>query len=150
MMVSGCQSTAVESSGTRPVDNTSPLVAAEPPDLRPCKLDVVADLAIQRQQGIILVDATINDQPARMVLDTGSQDTIITPNTAKRFRLQETNFPAGEMAGIGGVRKSAFYQADNVRIGSLHGRTWNFVIADVGAGYFHPAPDGLLALAGRR
>ena len=127
----------------RPADGTAPLIPLDPPDSLPCKLDVVADLPLQEANHHLLVDVLINEKPARMILDTGAETTILSPDAAKRLSLDREG-PFGTVLGIGGERKALRFQADSIRLGTLHGSTWNFVVADVVSGYSDPKPDGLL------
>lgn len=127
-----------------PADGLGPLVPPDPPDSRPCKLDLVGNLLLRESGGHILIDASVNDQPVRMVLDTGADYTILTPQAEKRLHLDRENWPDSTVAGIGGTRKSTFFQAETLRLGNLYGTTWNFLVADVAATNVEPKPDGLL------
>jgi clan AA aspartic protease (TIGR02281 family) len=105
---------------------------------------VVADLAVRASSDHIYVDADVNGEPVTMILDTGADNTTLSPQAAKRLGLEQTNWPGTTVVGIGGAQKAAHFQADGLRIGMLHGRTWDFMVADFGGESLEPRPDGLL------
>ena len=122
--LAGCQSSPPQRSDA-PADGTRPLVPPDPPDSLPCKLDVVADLAVRASSDHIYVDADVNGEPVTMILDTGADNTTLSPQAAKRLGLEQTNWPDTTVVGIGGAQKAAHFQADGLRIGMLHGRNFS-------------------------
>ena len=55
--------------------------------------------------GIILVEAEINARPARMVLDTGAQRSVVTPAAVARLGLALDEWVATTMRGVGGIER---------------------------------------------
>jgi hypothetical protein len=55
--------------------------------------------------GTILVEVMINDRPARMVLDTGAQRSVVTKDAVRRLDLALDEWVATTMRGVGGVER---------------------------------------------
>ncbi len=115
-----------------------------PEDSLPCQLMPVANLPVQEVHKKLLVQAQVNDQPVTLVFDTGADETILTPDAAKRLGLHWTNMPSDTIQGIGGERKVATYRSNSIKVGTLHGESWQFLVADVDSGPMKLAVDGLL------
>jgi hypothetical protein len=115
-----------------------------PTDALACQLVPVADLPIQEMHKKLLVQAQINDQPATLVFDTGADETVLTPDAAKRLGLHWTRMPASKIHGIGGERRVATYRSDSIKFGTLHGDSWRFLVADVEGGTVKLPVDGYL------
>jgi predicted aspartyl protease len=110
-----------------------------------CKLVWRADLPIEPRNDLIFVDVVFDGHPAKMVLDTGAERTILTETAVTRLRLRRDLRHAGNTVGIGGA--SASYEAvlDDFAVG-----VFRLPVERVAVGTFSlPAiggiqPDGLL------
>jgi len=109
-----------------------------------CKLAKISDLPVQRLRRHLLIDARINDKPARLVFDTGAFTSLITPGAASRLQLSFASF-GGDVSGIGGRRIATIMSAHSVELGKLHGRNFLFMSADLGEFGEAFATDGLLS-----
>jgi hypothetical protein len=127
------------------MSTTAPHARAEP-----CTLAIATKLDIQPGTGLIPV--RINETPASLELDTGSFSTILTPQAAKRVKLQEDldrsmffrgQFDTGvEGTGIGGTRRVHKLMAKTFDLGDrIHGTRFHFLAGDIG----DIVADGLLS-----
>ncbi|WP_044560147.1 aspartyl protease family protein [Azospirillum sp. B4] len=64
--------------------------AAAPAD---CQLNKVAELAVRLEGGRPIVDGTLNGQPIRVVVNTGSYKTLLSEAAARRLGLEVTALP---------------------------------------------------------
>jgi predicted aspartyl protease len=115
----------------------------------PCTLALNSQLKLGPTDG--LIDARINNAPARLLLDTGAFTTILTAQAAKRLSLRAdpdtsetfrgvTRDP-WTLEGIGGARIGTEMMADRFELGALVGRHFHFLTAAIAFG----AADGLLS-----
>jgi predicted aspartyl protease len=84
----------------------------------------------------VLTPAVLDGQTTSMVLDTGSQFTLVTKSTADRMNL-DIVAASGEMTGIGGSRGVYIFSAKNFQIGRLQGKNLPLMVSD-----FVLAPGG--------
>ena len=93
-----------------------------------CRYVQLATLPItyNRQQPII--EGTINGAPVKMLLDTGSQQTVLTRDLAEKLGLTLSH-SSRLVAGISGVSKQYRAHVDNVSIGPIHGDHLNLMVA---------------------
>lgn len=60
-----------------------------------CQFTQVAELHVTMEDATPIVDATIGDQPARFILDTGAFFSMVTPQAAEKFKLRPRPVPPG-------------------------------------------------------
>jgi predicted aspartyl protease len=147
LCLSGCQ-TPQPQTGLKAIMAT--LAATESPpdptDTLPCQLDLVADLPLHEVAAHYTVDVTVNGMPARMLLDTGSFQTMLSSAAADRLALHRSRTEPGRtIRGVGGERRAAVYASDTLQVGLLQGRNWRFLVADLGLDRLNKQVDGLLA-----
>lgn len=113
----------------------------------PCTMAVGAVLPLHPEGDRVLVDASINHQPALLVFDTGAFTSVLTLQAAQRLGMgltkgEEFDSVRATLSGVGGARNAIGVVARTVDIGGLHGRDYNFLAADILA----PPLDGLLSM----
>lgn len=102
------------------------------------------ELALQFGRGTITMAAVLNGTPARLVLDTGAQETVVTNDAAHRLALSLV--PAGFAYGIGGVQGRYSFVAKTFQIGTLRGRRFDLAATDVHISDGPTPIDGLLGV----
>jgi predicted aspartyl protease len=102
----------------------------------PCSLAFATDLPLRFSHNQVLTPAVLDGQTTSMVLDTGSQFTLVTKSTADRMNL-DIVAASGEMTGIGGSRGVYIFSAKNFQIGRLQGKNLPLMVSD-----FVLAPGG--------
>ncbi len=123
------------------------LAAADKPpvqDMLPCQLALAAELPYRIVSSHMVLDASINGQPATFIFDTGAFKTVLMPEAAARLGLKRQRGSIAPIIGIGGMRQAAMYEARTLHIGTLHGEKWHFIVADLGLSAFNPPVDGSL------
>ena len=85
-----------------------------------CKLIWRATLPVEVHNNLMFVDVQFDDRPAKLILDTGAEQTTLTESAVTRLRLRRDLRHASESAGIGGL--SATYDAvlDSFAVGVFH------------------------------
>ncbi len=56
--------------------------------------------------GAILVEVMVNDRPARMILDTGAQRSVVSKDAVRKLDLALDEWVATTMRGVGGVERN--------------------------------------------
>lgn len=79
--------------------------------------------------GLMLIRAQINGKPAVMVLDTGSNETIVSPRLVLTKQLSSQN--AVEIAKGSGFSGSGVVATVFLRIGSLNPKTYQVLVVDL-------------------
>jgi hypothetical protein len=67
-----------------------------------CAVTRLAAVAVDRSAGVPIVTVEVNDQPARFVLDTGAERTMISPAAADRLALARDEWVATSTRGVSG------------------------------------------------
>ncbi|HEY6431574.1 MAG TPA: retropepsin-like aspartic protease [Acetobacteraceae bacterium] len=67
-----------------------------------CKLEQLGQTPVQTRQNLVLVTAQVNGQPVRLVVDTGSERTLLNVSTATRLSLNRDFDNATRSWGVGG------------------------------------------------
>ena len=110
-----------------------------------CHLGFLGSLPLTPERGHIVLDATINGQPARLMLDTGAFSTLLKPAAAARLGLQPDDMRVGPIQGVGGRQTMAVYRARAVQIGNVKGRSYPLAVSDIG-GLVAPGTDGIVGM----
>jgi predicted aspartyl protease len=106
-----------------------------------CQMGYLTDLPLTTRHAL-LTPAFLNEHPTTMMLDTGSDLTIITRPAAERLNLalRTTN---GTVEGIGGDQALYVLTAKTFRIGELHGEHLYLGASKVGMDSDGDAIDGI-------
>ncbi len=110
-----------------------------------CHLAFMGSLPLTPERGHIAFTATINDQPSRLMFDTGAFSTLLTPAAAQRLDLRPDEMKVGPIEGVGGRETTAVFRARSVRIGNIQGRAYPFAVSDVG-NLLAPGTDGIVGM----
>ena len=86
----------------------------------------------------------MNDQPARMVFDTGASVTVLRPSAAARLGVGPVKPVAGELVGVGGKRSIGTATVRRFAFGNVRQESARIIVAEVA----HPSEatpaDGIL------
>ena len=107
-----------------------------------CKLAHLTDLPLALDRSGLTTPATLNDQPTVMVVDSGSQMTLISRSAADRLHLSLSE-TGRYVNGIGGAQTLYYFYAKTFQIGQLHGRHLALEASDIGAPNGGRQIDGL-------
>lgn len=96
--------------------------------------------------GAILVEVLINDRPARMILDTGAQRSVVTKAAVSRLDLSLDEWVATTTRGVGGVERNRNALPHSITLGGvpLERRTRTRDTSLTVGTLPHAAIDGLL------
>lgn len=117
--------------------------AAGPSALAACKLQRVAELKVAMEGARKLrpvVDARINGQPVRMMIDTGAGTTIVYPRAAERVKLEGSLHPV-VMRSLGQPFAAVIAQARDLEFGARRWLRPQLLVVD---GAAPGGADGLL------
>ena len=106
-----------------------------------CRLDKVADLPVQLVNNVPVLSVEINGRPASLVLDTGSDSTVLTRVAARRLGVAG----GGEtrtIGGAGGRAQVAVARLDSLALGPVLLTGTRALLGDAPA----PPLDGLLGI----
>jgi predicted aspartyl protease len=113
------------------------------PDSPPCKLGFATELPLNFRQNAFVTPAVLDGQPASLMLDTGSQFTVVSKAAADRMNLDIVAMP-GHMTGVGGMRGAYVMSADIFQIGRLQGKNLPLMVSDLTLSPGGTPIDGLL------
>ncbi len=113
------------------------------PDRGPCKLGFATELPLSFRQNAFVTPAILDGQPASLMLDTGSEFTVVSKATADRMNLDIVAMP-GHMSGVGGMRGAYVMSADIFQIGRLQGKNLPLMVSDLTLSPGGTPIDGLL------
>ncbi len=106
----------------------------------PCTLQQVGELPITMDRGRILVDASINGTPVKMLVDTGAEVTILYRETAEKLGLRATQVGYGaKIYGAGGGDLLSQAGVKELQVGGFVAKGINLAVAghqnaDISAG----------------
>ncbi len=69
-----------------------------------CRVDTVASVPVETIGNQPIVTLMLNGQPARFILDTGAERTVIAEPSAQRLGLARDTWVGTTMSGIGGIQ----------------------------------------------
>ncbi|HUI59605.1 MAG TPA: retropepsin-like aspartic protease [Steroidobacteraceae bacterium] len=84
-----------------------------------CQLQTVAVLHLEMNGNSPLVDVSINGQPARMLIDTGAQASLLTRPAALAYNLELRALEGVTIYGVGGYDVSDRVVIDDFQLGTL-------------------------------
>ncbi len=70
-----------------------------------CVVNERATIPLTVVDGVVMVPALLNEQPATFILDTGAQRTVITRDTVARLDLALDEWVATTTRGVGGIER---------------------------------------------
>lgn len=109
-----------------------------------CRMQHVTDLAIMQRDGLLYSKIGINGQDALLVVDSGSEKSLLRTGSVARLGMKGSSFHTHLIEGVGGLDGAGQAIADDVQFGDAHGRRLAFWTVD-GFGE-KPDVDGLLAM----
>ncbi len=95
-----------------------------------CSLEKIAELPVDFSHNVPLVTVQINGKPARMIIDTGSDGTVVTQRAAARLGVA-AGPDTRKLGGAGGPATVAVARADSIAIGSGVEKNERVAIADM-------------------
>jgi aspartyl protease family protein len=93
-------------------------------------------------RGHFFVDAIVNDQPMRFVVDTGASVVVLSGADAVRLGLDWRKGPRGKMQTANGATTGYLVKLEKVRVGGIELRNVDGVVVEQGLGSF-----GLLGMS---
>ncbi len=97
------------------------LAGALLPARRPaaCSLAERGRVPVEISGGSLLVEVNINGHPARMILDTGAQRTLISAASLQRLELDQDDRAAAAVRGIGGTERHRIALPRSLSLGGI-------------------------------
>ena len=74
---------------------------------------------VEISAGSLLVEVRVNGHPARMILDTGAQRTVIQPGALARLELDQDSHAAAAVRGIGGTERHRVALPRSLSLGGI-------------------------------
>ena len=110
-----------------------------------CEARPRARIAVTLTGGAIMAEVMINDRPARMILDTGAQRSVVSKDVVARLDLALDEWVATTLRGVGGVERHRNALPRSLSLGgvALERRTRTRDIS-LTVGTLAPGLDGLL------
>jgi predicted aspartyl protease len=94
-----------------------------------CTLRIVSDLDVQMtDSGLLTVPVTLNDQPFRMLVDTGDYYSVVTSRTAKVLGKEPEPTADLILIGWGGSRMYRFVNLDEFGFGRMKRAKTQFMV----------------------
>ena len=84
-----------------------------------CKLLQIAEFKLDPNSASPIVDGSINGHPTRVLLDTGSDFSMMTSYEARKLGLPAIESPGSRAYGVGGSRQIYWAHIDQLKIGDL-------------------------------
>jgi predicted aspartyl protease len=94
-----------------------------------CTLLKIADWPVRLERGQLIVDGAINGQKIGVMLDTGSQRSLVPRSAAQRLGLARQEARGYRMFGVGGETHVETANVDEFSIGSFTRKNWQVLIA---------------------
>jgi aspartyl protease family protein len=93
-------------------------------------------------RGHFFADATVNDQPLRLVVDTGASVVVLSAADAARLGIDWRDAPRAAMQTANGRNIGYFVKIDRIRVGGIELRNVDGVVLEQGLGSY-----GLLGMS---
>lgn len=106
-----------------------------------CRLEKLAELPVQLVNNVPVLTVEINGRPASLVLDTGSDATVLSRAAARRLGVTEGS-QRSDVGGAGGQTPVGVATLDSLTIGGVQATKVRALLADAPA----PPLDGLLGI----
>jgi predicted aspartyl protease len=85
----------------------------------PCGLGPSTELPIRVVGRKMVVPLTVGDRTAAFILDTGAEQTSVTPKTATRLELLRVSGPPARTMGVGGTATTKYAMLQSAHVGKL-------------------------------
>ena len=95
-----------------------------------CKMVRATDLPLDIDHHHLVTGVEINGQPARMMLDTGSDTTVLTRRSVVRLGLPEPMLTSAMVSGIGGSAGLSVLKTARFKLGDVRGRDLQFGVLE--------------------
>jgi len=92
-----------------------------------CQMQELAELPVEAG-GSVTVEAQVNGQPVRMIVDTGSAGTLLTTPAAERLALALRKYVGVDMYGVGGRSAPASALIKEFKVGNLTARNFDMLV----------------------
>lgn len=121
----------------------------EAPATLPCLVVARAKLPISLHEGKIMVSVKLNDQPVRMMVDTGSNISVIAPHIAESLGGTYNRDRLVQFDGMGGHLDAQHpYKVKTIQLGPLHWFDFEVMVAHVARAKKRNAPDAAAGIIG--
>ena len=109
-----------------------------------CQLGLVAQLPITVEDNEALVQAEINGQPVRFMLDTGSDKTMMWRGAAEGLGLRAVAMDGVVFYGVGGGEEAKITTVHDFKLGSAEARDLRIIVIGRAGAVKNPRYVGLL------
>lgn len=109
-----------------------------------CQLGLVAELPIKVDRNQALVQAEINGQPVRFLMDTGSDKTLIWRGAAEGLGLRAVPMDGVVFYGVGGGEEAKITTVRDLKLGSAAARDIRMIVIGPAGAIKSPRYVGLL------
>jgi clan AA aspartic protease (TIGR02281 family) len=93
-----------------------------------CQMQELAELPVDVHGGSVTLEAKVNGQPVRMIVDTGSAGTLLSVPAAQRLGLVLRKFFRVEMYGVGGKAAASSALIKEFKVGNLTDRNFDMLV----------------------
>jgi len=114
------------------------------PSAAACRPELAASLPLRIESDALLIDATINDRPAVMMVDTGSERMLVTEEAQARFQLPNDPHRTTTVLGVGGSVRRSNVLIRRLGIGGLDTEDVSSAVAGLGARHFSGFVAGVI------
>ncbi len=94
-----------------------------------CKYAKFAEWPVKVQNGEVIVDGMINDRKIGILLDTGTERSLILRRAATRLGLTTQPLPGVKMIGVSGETDVEAALIDEFKVGEASRKDWGVIIA---------------------
>jgi predicted aspartyl protease len=92
-----------------------------------CQMQEIGELPVT-VDGQVTIDAQVNGQPVRMIVDTGSAGTLLTHPAAAQLGLVLRPIPGLKMYGVGGGENGASARVKEFKVANLVDRNFDMLV----------------------
>jgi len=96
----------------------------------PCQMQVLGEMAVKMEDGVPLVDAEIDGHPARMIIDTGSDTTLIFAQAAADYGVVAPTIRGARSYGIGGGGDLGMARLKSFKLAGLTATNYNIPVTN--------------------
>jgi predicted aspartyl protease len=102
------------------------------PALADCKFMKVSDFEVSFTRNRPLIDGVINDEPVKMLFDTGSVQSLLWRAQAEKLGLRALGIDGMRMVGVGGTSKAALARIRELRFGGFKSKNIHVLVTGEG------------------
>lgn len=90
-----------------------------------CSVTERVSVPVEPSAGLLMVTLSLDGQPARFILDTGAERSLVTPDAVARLGLRLDEWVDSTVVGVGGYRRHRNADPRSIALGglALHRRT---------------------------